>query len=303
MLSGALPCNPVPCNPVPCNLHPETCTALFWQLGYLLYIPIHTNNRFHRARYPRQMTKTAFTPGDYLRSYAAIAVFFIILLLATPVILMMLIFSLGKLSNFILERMAPLMVQPVFWISGITFSKQLHAEQITSPAVFIINHSSTLDMLTLLALGLPRVRFVAKWQFQYNPIFLLLGRLTGQIFIRRKDSEKAITQLQKTCGRVKRQRLSIMMAPEGSRSHPGVIGPFKKGPFRLAMDLDYPIVPIYFEGNRELSKGGTLVAKPGDLTAHIHPPIDLSDWDLANLEEKGGDVRSRYLQWAGADHP
>src|SRR5699024_7193169 len=155
MLSGALPCNPVPC-----NLHPETCTPLFWQLGYLLYIPIHTNNRFHRAHYPRQMTKTAFTPVDYLRSYAAIAVFFIILLLATPVILLMLIFSLGKLSNFILERMAPLMVQPVFWTSGITFSKQLHAEQITSPAVFIINHSSTLDILTLLALGLPRVRFV-----------------------------------------------------------------------------------------------------------------------------------------------
>src|SRR5699024_6600386 len=195
------------------------------------YIPIHTNNRFHRAHYPRQMTKTTFTPGDYLRSYAAIAVFFFILLLATPVILLMLIFSLGKFSHFILERMAPLMVQPVFWISGITFSKQLHTEQITSPAVFIINHSSTLDMLTLLALGLPRVRFVAKWQFQYNPIFLLLGRLTGQIFIRRKKSEKAIAKLQKTYRRILQNNLSVMMAPEGSRSHPGIIGSFKKGPF------------------------------------------------------------------------
>src|SRR5699024_12333101 len=113
----------------PVILKPAPCTPLFWQLGYLLYIPIPTNNRFHRAHYPRQMTKTAFTPVDYLRSYAAIAVFFIILLLATPVILLMLIFSLGKFSNFILERMAPLMVQPVFWISGITFSKQLHTER------------------------------------------------------------------------------------------------------------------------------------------------------------------------------
>src|SRR5699024_6467187 len=129
--------------------------------------------------------------------------------------LLMLIFSLGKLSNFIIEEIAPLIVQPVFWISGITFSKQLHAEELTSPAVFIINHSSTLDVLTLLALGLPGVRFVAKWQFQYNPIFLLLGRLTGQIFIRRKHSEKAIAKLQQTYSRIKGRRLSVMMAPEG----------------------------------------------------------------------------------------
>ncbi|HLR31435.1 MAG TPA: lysophospholipid acyltransferase family protein [Fodinibius sp.] len=245
------------------------------------------------------MNKTTLTFGDYLRSYTAIAAFFIILLLATPLILLLLLFSFGRLSNFVIEQIAPLIVQPVFWISGITFSQKLHADTLTSPAVFIINHSSTLDVLTLLALGLPKVRFVAKWQFQYNPIFLLLGRLTGQIFIRRKDSEKAIIQLQKTYGRVKRQRLSVMMAPEGSRSHPGIIGPFKKGPFRLAMDLDYPIVPIYFEGNQNLSKGGTLLTKSGELTAHIHPPIDLSDWKLANLEERIADIRSQYLKWAG----
>ena len=185
---------------------------------------------------------------------------------------------------------------------GISFDIKLHADKIPSPAVFIINHSSTLDLLTLLALGLPKIRFVAKWQFQYNPIFLLLGRLTGQIFIRRKDSEKAIAQLQKTYQRVQRQQLSIMMAPEGSRSHPGIIGPFKKGPFRMAMDLDYPIVPIYFEGNQELSKGGTLITKSGKLTAHIHKAIDLSEWNIDNLTDNITSVRSQYVKWAGVEN-
>ena len=244
------------------------------------------------------MTNSIFTLKDYLRSIAAILIFFLTFLLATPFLLILLIISWGRASNFIIECVAPLMVRPIFWISGITFDIKLHADKITSPAVFIINHSSTLDVLTLLALGLPKVRFVAKWQFQYNPIFLLLGRLTGQIFIRRKDSEKAIAQLQKTYRRVQKQELSIMMAPEGSRSHPGVIGPFKKGPFRMAMDLNYPIVPIYFEGNQELSKGGTLITKSGKLTAHIHDPIDLSEWTLDNLTDNIITVRAQYLKWA-----
>ncbi len=194
------------------------------------------------------------------------------------------------------------MVRPVMWVSGISFDVKMHTDELTSPAVFIINHSSTVDVLTLLALGLPKVRFVAKWEFQYNPIFLILGRLTGQIFIKREKTEKAIQTLKKTHRRIKRDQLSVMMAPEGSRKHPGIIGPFKKGPFRMAMDLDYPIVPIYFEGNRELSKGGTMITKSGHVTAHIHEAIDVSDWTVDNLHEHIKEVRQRYLNWAGVEH-
>lgn len=244
------------------------------------------------------MATTDFSFWDYLRSTLAIILFFLMLLLFTPVILFMLIVTLGKASNFVVETIAPLIVRPVFWVSGIYFSIRLHTNKVEQPAVFIINHSSTLDIPTLLALGLPKVRFVAKWELQYNPIFFLLGRLTGQIFIQRQKSEKAIATLKKTYERIKRQQLSIMMAPEGSRKHPGPIGPFKKGPFRIAMDLNYPIVPIYFEGNRQLSKGGTLMTKSGKLTAHIHEPIDTSDWKLQQLEEHITEVRNKYLAWS-----
>ncbi|MCW9707586.1 lysophospholipid acyltransferase family protein [Fodinibius salsisoli] len=245
------------------------------------------------------MTNAYFSTGDYIRSILAIILFFVIFLIATPFILLLLILSFGKATNFIIESIAPLLVRPVFKILGIQFNIKLHTDEVASPAIFIINHSSTLDMLTLLALGLPRVRFVAKWQFQYNPLFLLLGRLTGQIFIRRDKSDQAIATLQKTYKRIQKNSLSVMMAPEGSRKHPGVIGPFKKGPFRMAMDLDYPIVPIYFEGNRRLSKGGSLITKPGTLTAHIHGPISPTEWNLENLEEQIAGVRKKYLRWAG----
>lgn len=248
------------------------------------------------------MTTSELSFWEYVRSILANIVFFLIFLIATPIILILLIITFGRASNFVVENMAPLMVRPVMWISGISFEVKGYDDNVTSPAVFIINHSSTLDVLTILALGLPKVRFVAKWEFQYNPIFFLLGRLTGQIFIKRQKSDKAVETLQKTYRRIKKQNLSVLMAPEGSRKHPGIIGPFKKGPFRMAMDLGYPIVPIYFEGNRQLSKGGTVLTKSGTLTAHIHEAIDISDWTLENLEEEIVQVRQKYLQWAGVEH-
>lgn len=245
------------------------------------------------------MATSDFGFWEYLRSSLAIVVFFVIFLIATPIIFLLLLISFGKATNFIIESIAPLMVRPVMWVSGIQFDIVLHTDQIASPAVFIVNHSSTLDILTILALGLPKVRFVAKWEFQYNPIFLLLGRLTGQIFIKREKSDEAIATLQKTYKRVTKRQLSVMMAPEGSRKHPGIIGPFKKGPFRMAMDLGYPIVPIYFEGNRELSKGGTMITKSGRLKAHVHEAINTSGWTLDNLEDHIREIRQKYLKWAG----
>ena len=237
--------------------------------------------------------------SEFVRSIFGIIVFFLMLLLFTPVILLLLIISFGRLSSFVVESIAPLIVKPVFWTAGIRFRIEKKADPIPCPAVYIVNHSSSLDILTILALGLPRVRFVAKWQLQYNPIFFLLGHLTGQVFIRREKSEKAVATLKKNVARLKRNKLSVMLAPEGSRKHPGIVGPFKKGPFRMALDLGYPIVPIYFDGNRELSSGGFLLTKSGTVTATIHPPIPTENWSLDNLDEHITSVRQHYLEWAG----
>jgi len=245
--------------------------------------------------------KQHFTIVEYTRSILSILLFFILLICFTPFILLLLLFSFGRLTNFVIEQIAPAIAKPVLKVAGINFRVKKHVDPIPQPAVYIINHSSTLDILTILALGLPRVRFVAKWQLQYNPVFFILGHLTGQVFIRREHSEKAVKTLKKNVARIRKNNLSVMLAPEGSRKHPGIIGPFKKGPFRMAMDLQYPVVPIYFEGNRELSTEDFLFTKSGTCTAHIYQAIDTSEWTLENIENHIADVRSLYLRWAGVN--
>lgn len=239
------------------------------------------------------------TITNYFRSILGILLFVILFIIAIPLILLIILLSFGKATDFVIRTFAPAIARPVLWVIGIRFNVQHHGKPYDGPAVVIINHSSTLDILTMMAVGLDKIRFVAKWELQYFPFFFIVGRLTGQVFIKRQKSEQAIQTLVNTYERLKRQQLSVMVAPEGSRKHEGIIGPFKKGAFRMAIDLNYPMVPIYFEGNNRLSFGGSIMARSGELTAHIHPPIDTSDWKLETIEEHIHEVRALYLNWAG----
>lgn len=244
---------------------------------------------------------SSLTPIEYIRSILAIVVFFLMFAISTPLIAILLILSLGKATNFVIENFGPFIAYPVLWTLGIDFNIIQHGEPVKGSVIYTINHSSTLDLVTMIALGLPHIRFVAKWELQYNPLFFIVGHLTGQVFIQRKKSQKAIAKLQNTYDRLRRDNLSIMVAPEGSRKHPGVIGPFKKGAFHMAIDLGFPLVPIYFDGNQELSLGGSLLSKSGTINAHIHPPIDTSDWEKETIDQHIAELRQMYLKWAGVE--
>lgn len=240
-----------------------------------------------------------FQPSDYLRSSFAITLFFLLLPVLTLLVLVLLILSAGYLTNFCMRYIGPILTRPVLAAAGIKFRMVDQFHPASQPVVYIINHGSTLDLLIIIALGLPRVRFVAKHELQYNPLFFLLGHLTGQVFIKREQSKRAVKILKRAYRKLKKRRLSVLMAPEGTRKHSAPIGPFKKGPFRIAVDLNYPIVPIYVEGARKLCRGASLVTRPGHITAYIKPAIDISNWDSDHLAGHVREVHRLYLQWAG----
>lgn len=238
---------------------------------------------------------------EYVRNILSMILFVSILTVCSILITIVVILTLGTTTNWIVKTFPRFMSYPVFFALGIKFNLIDKREDTSIPAIYIFNHSSTLDIPAFLALGLERFRVVAKWELQYLPFFFIIGRLTGQVFIKRQNSEKAIATLLKTYERLKKDKLSLIIAPEGSRKHEGVIGPFKKGAFRMAIDLNYPIIPIYFEGNDALSIGGSLFSKSGQINAYIHPPIDTTDWQLNTIQDHIAEVRGKYLEWAGVE--
>jgi 1-acyl-sn-glycerol-3-phosphate acyltransferase len=242
---------------------------------------------------------TNLTAFEYLRSIITMIVFMIILLIASILITLIVLLTLGKATNWIVKTFPKYMGLPVFYLLGIDYELHDLREDKSKPVIFIFNHCSTLDIPAFLALALQRFRVVVKWELQYIPFFFIIGRLTGQVFIKRSNKEHAISTLKKTYDRLRNDNLSLVIAPEGSRKHKGRIGPFKKGAFRMAIDLGYPIVPVFFDGNDRLSKGGSLMAKQGKIIATIHPHIDTSTWELDTIDDHIEEVRTKYLEWAG----
>lgn len=243
--------------------------------------------------------KQSLTFIEYMRSFCALFVFYFLLLIVSILILFIAILSLGKATNWSVKTFAPILGRPVLYILGIDFEvKDLRSDP-SQPVVFIFNHSSTLDVPALLSLALKRIRIVAKWELQYIPPFFIIGRLTDQVFIKRQDKKQSIAALQKALNRIKDNKLNLVLAPEGTRKHEGKIGSFKKGAFHMALQLGYPIVPIYFDGNSDLSYKGSIMARSGKIVVTIHPPIDTSSWSVETIDEHIANVRDMYLGWAG----
>ncbi|MDG5768211.1 lysophospholipid acyltransferase family protein [Balneolales bacterium ANBcel1] len=239
-------------------------------------------------------------PGIFIKIRMIVTLIYMLLLLPVlcAITIVVSILTLGRLSTFLTHWIGYIMGASSLAVAGVRFKKVYHGEKPKDPAIFLINHSSTLDLFIIVSLFLPGIRYIAKRELLYNPFFWVLTRFSGQIMIDRKDSRKSVAQLREAARYVKKNGNSLFFAPEGTRSETGEIAPFKSGAFHMAMDLGYPIIPIYIEGAYELCPGKSLVTLPGTVTVHFHPPIDSSHWEKGNIRKHIEEVRNRYLEWS-----
>ncbi|ODR10132.1 transferase [Mycobacterium sherrisii] len=162
------------------------------------------------------------------------------------------------------------------------------------PAVFIFNHRNQVD--PLIAGSLVRDNWVAvgKKELQKDPIIGTLGRLTDGVFIDRDDPVAAMETMRTVEERAKKG-LSILIAPEGTRMDTTEVGPFKKGPFRIAMAVGIPIVPIVIRNAELVAARNSTTINPGTVDVAVFPPISVQDWTVETLPDRIAEVRQLYL--------
>jgi 1-acyl-sn-glycerol-3-phosphate acyltransferase len=86
---------------------------------------------------------------------------------------------------------------------------------------------------------------------------------------------------------------SIWIAPEGTRSKDGSLGPFRRGGFHLALQSGCRILPITIVGTRAvLPAKGAHVSDNCRVKVVIHPPIDPRDFGETRRAELSERVRS-----------
>ena len=169
------------------------------------------------------------------------------------------------------------------------------------PAVFIFNHRNQADPVIVGALIRDNWVAVGKKELESDPIMGTLGKVLDSVFIDRDNPTAAVESLHQVEERA-RQGLSIMIAPEGTRLDTTSVGPFKKGPFRMAMAVGIPIVPIVIRNAEIIASRNSTTMNPGTVDVAVFPPISVRDWTVETLSDRIAEVRQLYVDML-ADWP
>jgi len=185
--------------------------------------------------------------------------------------------------------------QLVLAISGVHLNV-IGKENLTAqrPAVFIFNHRNQVDPVIAGALVRDNWVGVGKKELEKDPIMGTLGKLLDGVFVDRDDPVAAVETMHTVEDRAKKG-LSIVIAPEGTRVDTTEVGPFKKGPFRIAMAVGIPIVPIVIRNAEIVAARNSSTINPGTVDVAVFPPISVQDWTLEKLPEHIAEVRQLYL--------
>ena len=146
--------------------------------------------------------------------------------------------------------------------------------QVERPFVVMSNHQSLYD-IPVLYQALPlRLRMVAKAELFRIPIWAQAMRAAGFVELDRSARDRAIESLERARSALA-GGTSIWIAPEGTRSKNGSLGPFKHGGFHLAVGAGAAILPVTVSGTRAiLPAQGANVISGARVCVTVHAPID-----------------------------
>jgi 1-acyl-sn-glycerol-3-phosphate acyltransferase len=174
------------------------------------------------------------------------------------------------------------------------------AERIpATPVVLAANHTSYLDAVVLVALLGPRVfSFVAKREFEANPLMRALLKGFGTIFVERFDVQKSAEHADALAGAA-RAGASIAIFPEGTLTRNTGLMAFRAGAFQIAVQSGVPVVPVALRGLRSVLRDGTWYARRAPVAVTVCAPVapEGSDW-AATLRLRDR-VRAEILQHCG----
>src|SRR5215510_10907407 len=162
------------------------------------------------------------------------------------------------------------------------------------PAVFLFNHQSQLDVLILAKLLRGGFTGVAKKELASSPGFGLMFRLADVAFVDRQDNAQARKALEPAVQKL-RDGISLVIAPEGTRSATPALGPFKKGAFHVALQAGVPIVPIVIRNSGELMWRDAATIHSGTVQIAVLPPVATEGWSADQLDTHIRQVRGQYL--------
>jgi 1-acyl-sn-glycerol-3-phosphate acyltransferase len=195
------------------------------------------------------------------------------------------------------SAIARLTARAVLAIHGVRVRVQGQLPFPRTQTVYISNHTSTLDLFVLVALGLPNCRFfLSGFLRKFVPIGIMAWAMGTFFTVPQDRSEERRRIFKRAAHTLRRTGESVYLSPEGGRITTGQIGHFNKGAFHMATDLRVPIVPMYFHIPRAMDPGLGYSARRGLVTVHVLPQIDTGAWTEDEVMTNKERVRETFVR-------
>jgi 1-acyl-sn-glycerol-3-phosphate acyltransferase len=177
-------------------------------------------------------------------------------------------------SGEFMMKTARIWARTLLWIAGVQVTVE-GLEKLTPGRsyVFASNHLSYMDTPVILTHIPADFRFMAKDGLFKIP---LLGTHLGQaghIPVPRENPRASVKTMALAANTIRSRNISILIFPEGGRSHDGVLQPFKDGAAYIAIKAEAPVVPIAISGTREILAMHSATFHRGKVTLRIGDPI------------------------------
>ena len=166
------------------------------------------------------------------------------------------------------------------------------------PYIYVFNHTSLLDTFVMITV-IPEFTGAIGKKEQFDvPLWGWILRRWGAVPIDRKDAKDAIQRMDKVEEAV-HSGLSLLIAPEGTRSPDGALLPFKKGPFHIALNTKTPIVPVAIKGAYRAKNKNSWKLTPSTITVDLALNVVPSE-DGSTVESLAQETRQRIQNKIGA---
>lgn len=138
--------------------------------------------------------------------------------------------------------------------------------------VFVPNHQGAFDIFLVYGYLGRNFKWMMKKGLRKIPLVGKACESGGHIFVDRSSPSKIKATMEKAEASLV-DGVSLVVFPEGARTHDGRMIPFKRGAFMLADDLQLAVVPVSINGSfRVLPRSGKWIHW-SPLRMTIHAPI------------------------------
>jgi 1-acyl-sn-glycerol-3-phosphate acyltransferase len=139
---------------------------------------------------------------------------------------------------------------------------------------FVSNHVNLFDPFVLYCV-IPQ--FVRGWELESHfeiPVYGWLMKRFGNVPVPNVRRPSDLRRMWRLTRDAIHSGTSLIVFPEGKRTRDGQVSEFQEGAFRVAQQLEIPIVPVSIVGSFEHHRTGHWMFWPATISIHLHNTIN-----------------------------